>query len=246
MDFAAPYKAHTRRILVAEESRERALELAIGAGDPQEFLATGELQRQLLVAHGLRLEDSLVEIGCGSGRLAVQLLGWLRGSYLGLDVVPALLDRAQEIAAGPNMRYQCVNGLTIPTDPGSVDMVCAFSVFTHLRHEESYSYLNDAMRALRPGGRVVFSFLEYRVPSHWHVMEANLDSIGDSGVLNQFMSSDAVEVWAEHLGADLVGLFRGDETFIPLAKPIQLNGHEYRDMGTFGQSVAVYRKPTNA
>src|SRR3712207_6851625 len=45
---------------------------------------------------------------------------------------------------------------------------------SHLLHEESYLYLMEAHRALRPGGRVVFSFLEFPVPEAWKVFEANL------------------------------------------------------------------------
>ena len=36
-------------------------------------------------------------------------------------------------------------------------MVCAFSVFTHIEHEDSYLYLEEALRIVRPGGRFVFS-----------------------------------------------------------------------------------------
>ena len=56
------------------------------------------------------------------------------------------------------------------------------------------------------------------------------------------MSVDAVTVWAEHLNFDVVGLFRGDEAYIPLTRPVTLNGLEYSDQGTLGQSAAVLRK----
>ena len=42
-------------------------------------------------------------------------------------------------------------------------MILAFSVFTHLLHEESFIYLEDFKRVLKPGGSVVFSFLEVLV-----------------------------------------------------------------------------------
>jgi hypothetical protein len=93
---------------------------------------------------------------------------------------------------------------------------------------------------------LVFSFLEFRVPSHWDVMEGNLANIDNPGVLNQFMSVDAVEVWAQHLGFEIMEISRGDEPFIPLVEPIMLNGHEYEELGTFGQSVAIFRKPMDS
>ena len=87
-------------------------------------------------------------------------------------------------------------------------MVCAFSVFTHLLHEQSFVYMEDCRRVLRGGGKLVFSFLEFRVPSHWDVMEANVSALGTgTGVLNQFMSVDGIEAWAKHLNFDVLDIF---------------------------------------
>ncbi len=242
-DFVRSYEGHTAQLVETEEDQEAALDRSTGSVSSEEFSVIGELQRDLLLAYGLEEDSFVVEIGCGSGRLAVQLAGWLRGTYVGTDVVQALVDRAAAVADGPHMRFERVAGLTVPVDDGTADLVCAFSVFTHLLHEESYAYLQDCRRVLKQGGRVVFSFLEYRVPSHWAVMEANLRSLGRHEVLNQFVSVDAVEAWAAHLGFEVANVFRGDRPYIPLTRPVLLNGHLYRHLGTFGQSAAVLVKP---
>ena len=46
-------------------------------------------------------------------------------------------------------------GAPIPAPDGEADMVCFFSVLTHLLHEESYVYLQDARRVLKPTGKLV-------------------------------------------------------------------------------------------
>ena len=46
-----------------------------------------------------------------------------------------------------------------PFEDDSVDVACAFSVFTHIEHEDTYRYLKDALRIVRPGGRFIFSCL---------------------------------------------------------------------------------------
>lgn len=243
LDFVGTYAAHTDRLISEESNKSEAVERAIGSASHDDFEVIGAMQRDLLVAYGLQQASSVVEVGCGSGRLAVQLVDWLQGPYLGTDVVPTLLDHAASIASAPNMRYEKVTGLSIPAPTASADIVCAFSVFTHLLHEESFAYMQDCVRVLRPGGVLVFSFLEYRVPSHWDVMAGNLRAVGRHEVLNQFLSLDAVEVWAQHLQCEVVDIFRGDEPYIPLTEPLRLGGFDYVEFGTFGQSAAIYRKP---
>lgn len=48
----------------------------------------------------------------------------------------------------------------------SLDMVFHWSVFTHLYPGESYLYTADAFRALKPGGKMIFSFLELEEAAH--------------------------------------------------------------------------------
>lgn len=213
--------------------------LAVG-GD---FEAIGLLERDLLIAHGLKSNSSVADIGCGSGRLALPLSDYLSGSYLGTDVVPELLDYARRLVKRPDWRFELVTGLSIPAADASLDFVCFFSVFTHLLHEESYRYLEEARRVARPAGTIIFSFLEFAVPSHWNVFESTLATLGSESHLNQFMSKDGVEAWAEHLGLELVGIWHGDEAHIPLAAPVVMDdGTRYEKLGTIGQSVAVLRR----
>ena len=240
--FVRAYVEHTKRLLESWGSREGALQAAVGSATPEDYEMIGKLEKALLIYAGLRPDDTLVDIGCGSGRLAVQLSGWLEGHYLGTDVVQALLDHATHASASPDWRFERVSGLTVPTGSDSVDMACAFSVFTHLRHEESYVYMRDIHRVLKPGGRLVFTFLEFAVPALWAVMEGNIASIGKEAVLNQFMSLDAVEAFAQHLGFELVEVHRSEDPFFPVMDQ-SAAGNLRNEFHSLGQSVAIYRKP---
>ena len=242
LDFVATYEAHTSQCLAQGVDRAQALQRAVGVVTDQEFVATGKIQRDLLVDVGLTDDMSVIEIGCGAGRLALPLSKWLTGPYLGVDVVQDLVDHAAALAGRPDWRFELVDGLAIPAADESADIVCAFSVFTHLLHEESYRYLEDCRRVLRPGGRIVFSFLEFRVPSHWDVMESNLAALGSTQVHNQFMSVDAVEAWSEHLGVKVLRCNRGDEPYIPLSEPVSWENASFETLATLGQSTAVLVK----
>jgi hypothetical protein len=73
-------------------------------------------------------------------------------------------------------------------------------------------------------------------------MEGDIEAIGHEAVLNQFMSTDAVEVFARHLGFELTEVHQGDEPGIPLTDRStgRTSGGGAR---SFGQSVAICTKP---
>ena len=232
-DYSARYRAKTDRLL-RDHDREHAMGEAVGGS----FDAVGQLEYDLLIQLGLERQDTLVDIGCGSGRLAVKLTGYLEGGYLGTDVVPDLLEyAAQATKSPPNWRFVLTDSIMIPAANESADMVCFFSVFTHLTHNDTYRFLNEARRVLKPGGRVVFSFLEFRIPSHWTVFEQDHENSPE--VLNQFVSRDAIGAWANHAGLEIQEYHDGDKPFIQLSCPIEWAPTLLDDnLGALGQSPA--------
>lgn len=240
LDFKQTYNRWLR-VWRRGASRRQAMEQAIGG----EFEAIGILERELVIQHGLQPDGYLIDVGCGSGRLARPLSEYLRGQYLGIDVVPGFVDYARKLADRADWRFEVVDGLSIPERDSAADMVCFFSVFTHLLHEQSYVYLRDAKRVLKPGGTIVFSFLEFAIPNHWDVFESNIADIGGSKPLNMFIGRDAIEAWASHLDLQIDTIEDGNKPHIPLSKRVVLDsGQVFEEMGYLGQSVCVMTKCT--
>ena len=96
--------------------------------------------------------------GCGPGRIAIALIDaeW-KGSYLGIEVKSRHVDWATtEITSrfpdyrfikvdAPNARYN-PSGLsprTLPVQSNSADMICAFSVFSHMLSVDTAAYLGE-------------------------------------------------------------------------------------------------------
>lgn len=239
LDVRSGYRGLVRR-LRRFHGRDKAMQLAIGG----EFEAFGIMERSLLVEYGLQPNDYVIDVGCGSGRLAKPLAEYLRGPYLGIDIVPDLVDYARELVGRPDWRFEVASGLEIPERDNRAHMVCFFSVFTHLLHEQSYAYLKEARRVLAPGGRIVISFLEFAIYSHWTVFEGMVADLGGKQQLNMFMSRDGLQAWAHHLSLEIVGMHDGDKPHIKLPHPVTLqNGKVVTDLGNLGQSVCVMRKP---
>ena len=219
---------------------DEAMETAVGGN----YRGFGILQRQIVFQNGLNPDGYLIDIGCGSGRTAYALRAFAELRYLGIDVVESLLAYATAMCERPDWRFEKTTGLTIPETDGVADMVSAFSLFTHLLHEESFAYLAEARRVLKPGGVIVFSFLDFAVEDHWDVFLTCVDRIGVPGHLNQFIDTTAIRIWAEHLDLEVLALHGGDVTYVVLEEPVTLDdGSVYRDRATLGQSLAVLRKP---
>ena len=207
-----------------------------------QFEAFGQIEADILHFFGLRDDATLIDVGCGCGRLAIPLSKTHNGAYLGTDVVPDLLEFARESCRRPDWRFEVVDSLRIPAADQSAEMVCFFSVLTHLLHEQSYLYLEEAKRVLKPEGRIVFSFLEFRMPFHWTVFASTVDDARgrNEHPLNVFIERDAIQAWARHLGLAVLDFHDGDERFVPLSKPVTLDsGEVLSERGNLGQSICV-------
>jgi SAM-dependent methyltransferase len=236
--FKKSYQNLTRS-LINTLSTEQAMSAAVGGN----FEAVGQLEYALLLQYGLQKNHIIIDVGCGSGRLAFQLREYLEGTYIGIDVVEDLFKYAEKICKRLDWKFYMAPGLSIPENDGYADFICFFSVFTHLLHEESYKYLKDASRVLKPKGKIVISFLEFKIPSHFVLFEQSLMDNRPDKVLTQFISRDAIESWATHCGLEVTGIFDGDKPYIKLNSIIKWDdGCEMVGEGTLSQSVCILTK----
>jgi SAM-dependent methyltransferase len=143
----------------------------VGEGD---FVATGdEFLGHLVELAGLEPGSDVLDVGCGIGRMARPLAGYLTtGRYCGFDVNEMAIRwcRAHyppgfrfEVADLHNARYhpsgrQSAREYRFPYPDDTFDVALMASVVTHLLEPEADRYLAEARRVLRPGGRLLATF----------------------------------------------------------------------------------------
>lgn len=224
--------------LLASAPKAEAMSLAVGGGS---FEGIGMLCRDLLLHFGLQENMSLVDVGCGSGRLAYALRE-MNLKYFGIDIIPELISYAREICKRSDWDFKLSADLTLPAADCSADFVTFFSVFTHLRHEESFVYLKEAKRILKPAGKIVFSFWDFLQPLHWNVFEhyVELARHGQpSHVLTQFIDAAGLAVWAKHAGLVIKDIYPGSTYKFPLSQDIINDSQVLSGEASFGQSICV-------
>jgi len=111
-----------------------------------------DLVRFAGVAHG----DAVLDVGCGSGVVAVTA-ACIGASVTGLDLTPALLERARQNASIARVEVAFTEGdaETLPYADGAFDVV--LSQFGHIFAPRPDVALGEMLRVLKPGGRIAFS-----------------------------------------------------------------------------------------
>lgn len=109
----------------------------------------------------LNSTDTLLEVGCGYGRLLWHLRP-LVNRAIGVDLAPEPIEQARELMRGRGgADLHVVDGGALSMIPdASVDAAYAFTVFQHMTREGVDAYAREIARVLRPGGRFVAQFLE--------------------------------------------------------------------------------------
>jgi SAM-dependent methyltransferase len=138
--------------------------------------------------------ERVLDVGCGTGRVAVPLAEYLgeTGSYEGFDNSAARIDWCNERIAPlhPRFRFQTLDvysslynpdgalkgdEVVFPYEPDEFDVVFLFSVFTHMLGDDVAHYLTEIARVLRPGGRALISWILLNEESRRALEEQSAD-----------------------------------------------------------------------
>lgn len=111
----------------------------------------------LCEAAGMRAGERVLDVACGAGNGAIAAARRTWEPAVGLDYVPALLERGRERAAAERFEIEFVEGdaQELPFEDGSFDGV--LSIFGAMFAPDQQRVADELLRVCRPGGYVAMA-----------------------------------------------------------------------------------------
>lgn len=188
--------------------------------DEDEFRRSAAYTVQLLESHvGIEPEDVILEIGCGVGRVGAVLAPRVH-QWIGTDISANMLAHtARRLDACKNVRLVELsgNGLAEIADE-SVDVVYCTVVFMHLYEWDRYTYVKEAFRVLRPGGRLYCDNVDVTSSLGWTMFEdaRSYPPLERPSYLPMLSSADELSTYGMRAGFENVLTPRFDDAWVAL------------------------------
>ncbi|SCG53090.1 Methyltransferase domain-containing protein [Micromonospora echinaurantiaca] len=125
------------------------------------------LHERVVELAGIEPGQTVVDVGCGTGNLSFAVLAAQPSARVtGLDPDGAALRRAARKARRRSAALTLVQGYAdrIPAEDASLDHVVSSLALHHVDDDGRIAFARDALRALRPGGRV--TIVDFGGPAH--------------------------------------------------------------------------------
>jgi len=152
---------YDRRFMVRSRGRERTF------------------RRELIERARLAPGESVLDIGCGTGTLALAAKRHVGadGMTRGIDPSTEMIARARSKArrSGLDVAFDEAVVQTLPYEDGTFDVVLAVLTFHQLPNDDLERSLREIERVLKPGGRLFVADLDMRAPTNGPHSHGNFD-----------------------------------------------------------------------
>jgi ubiquinone/menaquinone biosynthesis C-methylase UbiE len=171
-----PTRSEYKQVWTAlSDTHDRAKMHVSGVLDEELLAASGrKTVKDLQDTVGIFPDDVVLEIGCGVGRVGLEVAPLCR-RWIGCDVSANMLEFAAErLRDLPNVELKEISGYKLEgISDQSVDAVYCTVVFMHLESWDRYAYVLEAIRVLKPRGRLYIDNVNICSDGGWQVFEAH-------------------------------------------------------------------------
>jgi len=186
------------------ESYDSAVAHVIGPVEEEQIRKAAEdTVRVLEQTIGINETDSILEIGCGIGRVG-QALAPRCAKWIGCDVSPNMLGFAkQRLESFENVELHEISGYDLQQIPdASVNAIYCTVVFMHIEEWDRYNYILEAFRVLKPGGRILVDNFSLTTEMGWGMFEELRKFPADArpAHISKSSTSEELQAYLNHAG----------------------------------------------
>jgi len=126
------------------------------------------LRRMTVELAGVKIGDTVLEVGCATGTLtlAAKQAAGSSGQVFGIDIIPGMIEVSQRKAAQANaevtFKVGSIDSIPFP-DSHFDEVLCSFMIF-HMSDKTRRKGIAEIQRVLKPGGRLLL--LDLALPPH--------------------------------------------------------------------------------
>ena len=151
--------------MMAEQTKAEYAPHRKFVGPPEKYDLASAGQFSLLTALGLREENTLLDIGCGSLRGGRLFITYLKpGKYFGIEPEQWLIDQGIDTEMGRDLvalkkpSFNNDANFTLSSFGRKFDFMLAQSIFSHATQTQIRRCLSEAKKALEPDGIFAATF----------------------------------------------------------------------------------------
>lgn len=187
-------------------------------------LAEDSLKRRLVERMNIQPAQSVLDIGCGTGTLALILKrATPEARVIGLDGDEQILAIARSKASRAGLDIQIDHGFSynMPYPDGSLDAVASSFMIHHLTGEDKLRTFREVYRILRPGGK--FHILDFGQPvnifNRFQTLFIQISEHADDNVSGRLVSMLKIAGFEAVSESDPTTTFFGPVWFFAAHKP---------------------------
>jgi len=121
----------------------------------EEYTQAGYVHAEILKHFGLEPTSLLLDIGCATGSVLRNLKDYLSSpkNYVGIDIAEEPINYCKKHF--PDSQFYKNDRTSLPQMNQKFDMICLFSVFTHMYPDQIVEFLKNMKNYLNPNGSIV-------------------------------------------------------------------------------------------
>jgi tocopherol O-methyltransferase len=180
------------------------------------------LIERLLEWSDVQQPQSILDVGCGIGGSSLELADRYRAAVIGITLSPVQQERASERArqagASERVSFDVADAMAMPFEANRFDLVWSLESGEHM--PDKHRFLQECLRVLRPGGRLVLATWCHRdggppAPPLSAAEQRDLERIYSLYHLPGTISLPAYERIAEDLGFSRIRVADWSEAVAP-------------------------------